>query len=80
MFGHSLGSSDEHLAEAIYRNGDLSLLAVGLHGAPSSQSNQRTYEAAEKIRSRRDDIVEQRGSGKPLEVPYFDSSTAFVWG
>jgi len=40
IFGHSIGSSDQHIANRVASNVDLEDLYVGLHGDPDSQGNQ----------------------------------------
>ena len=76
VFGHSFGASDQHLADAIARNSKLSQLFVGLHGDPKSKENDAIRRGVSQIRA-------QRKEGEPqhaLEVSYFDSDSARVWG
>jgi len=80
IFGHSLGSSDQHIVDIVSENTDLPHIAVALHGDPSSPGNQAIHESAEAMRARRAAQVEKRGRGKLLEVSYFRSSSAQVWG
>lgn len=80
IFGHSLGVSDQHIVDVISANTKLPHIAVALHGDPSSAANQSIFASAEAMRARRTALVERRGRGMQLEVSYFDSESARVWG
>lgn len=80
VFGHSLGSSDQHIVDVITENTKLSHIAVGLHGDLANSINQAIYVSAESMRARREALIEKRGRGKQLEVTYFNSESAKVWG
>ena len=80
VFGHALGPSDQHIVDVISENTDLSHIAVGLHGDPSSPSNQAICTSAEAIQARRAALVEKRRRGQRLQVSYFQSESVQVWG
>ena len=72
VFGHSLAENDEHILTRLVR-GKFPRLYVGIFGDPTSAANARIV-----ARARRLEI--ERGSARPLEVVFFDSATAQVWG
>lgn len=72
VYGHSLAENDEHYLKRIEK-GKLSQLYIGLHGHPASDANKR-------IIRRADQMANNRRRGTPLNISYFDSSTANVWG
>ena len=72
IYGHSLAENDEHYLKRIEK-GKLSHLYIGLHGDPSSDANKR-------IIRRADQMANNRRRGTSLNISYFDSSTASVWG
>lgn len=80
VFGHSLGESDQHIADAISYNAKLPTLALGLFGDPKSVANQAIYAAASKMKARREKLIAKHGRGKSLDVLFYDSATAPVWG
>ena len=80
ILGHSLGPADQHLADVVSGNTDLPHIAVGLHGDPSSPENRAICASAEAIRARRAALVERRARGQELEVSYFESESAQIWG
>jgi hypothetical protein len=76
VFGHSLGSSDNHIWDAIAENRKLATVYVALHGGLDSDSGQAIRSAARQMQVRRLKFHAR----EPLEVVYFDSRTANVWG
>lgn len=80
IFGHSLGESDGHIADAIADNGDLPRVLVGLHGDPASAANRAIYSTTLKMKARRDRLPKKRSRTKSLEVVFYDSGTAKSWG
>lgn len=72
IYGHSLAENDEHYLKRIEK-GKLSQLYIGLHGDPGSDSNKRIIRRAEQLAA-------NRRRGDALEISYFDTSTARVWG
>lgn len=76
IYGHSLGSSDQHILDTIADNVDLDTVYVGLHSAfddPSSRAKRRSTDLMAKRRLR-----VSRG-GSQLNVKYYDSKTVTVW-
>lgn len=76
IFGHSLGSSDDHILDAIATNRRLPAIYVGVHGNPDSSSNQATRAMAQHMANRR---AQMRGRPLPLEVFFYDTDSAEVW-
>ena len=72
VLGHSLATNDEHYLKRIER-GKVRYLYVGLHGSPTTTSNQA-------IISRASAMASVRSAGRPLDVLFYDSATAHVWG
>jgi len=72
VFGHSMHPNDEHIIHLI-DSGKTRLIFVGLHGDPGSAVNQR-------IVARMNIAQATRPSRRPLDVYFFDSATATVWG
>lgn len=80
VFGHSLGDSDGHIANAVADNGDLRQVLVGLHGEPKSAPNQAIYASTLRITARREQLARRRSRIKPIEFVFYDSATAKPWG
>jgi hypothetical protein len=76
IFGHSLGTSDGHILDAIATNPKLPALYIGLHGDPESPSSQATRAVAHRLADRR---AQLRGRPTPLEVFFYNSDSAEVW-
>lgn len=72
VFGHSLASSDEHVLHKI-ETGKIGCLFVSLLGDPASDANKVTVARAQRM-------VEARPENFPLDVQFFDASSAQVWG
>jgi len=72
IFGHSLAKNDDHILMRLAR-GKFKKLYVGLHGDPDSEWNQG-------IASRARYLAAQRQRKYPLDVVFFDSASANVWG
>lgn len=79
IFGHSLGDSDQHIADLISDNPKLSKVAIGLHGNLGSKANGEIRASAARMIARREDLVKQTKSAKRLEVSFYDSASARVW-
>jgi len=77
IFGHSLGASDDHILSAIVTNPKLPVIYVGLHGSFDSSSSLAIRAAAQRLRDRR---AQLRGRSTPLEVFFYASDSARVWG
>lgn len=80
VFGHSLGASDQHIWNALGDNTDLSVIYVGLFGDENSALNRGVKLAAESIRARRTRMEGRGQRRQQLEILYFDSNSARVWG
>ncbi len=72
LFGHSLAENDSHILNRLGR-GRFKKLYVGIFGNAETPENQ-------KVIARSNKIAAQRNYKYPLEVSFFDSSTANVWG
>jgi hypothetical protein len=72
VFGHAFASNDEHYLKRIER-GKIRYLYVGLHGDPKSVSNQH-------IIARASLMTAGRNAKRPLDVMFYNSKTAHVWG
>ena len=72
VLGHSFAANDEHYLKRIER-GKVRELYVGLHGDPGSISNRHIVSRASRMQT-------VRRSKRPLDVYYFDSGSAKVWG
>lgn len=77
-FGFSFSHNDSHIVEAIV-NSTVSRLAVGVFGEFSSSANIDLRSNVDKAVMSRQARIERRASRTPLEVQYFDASTALVW-
>ncbi|WP_022657359.1 DUF4917 family protein [Desulfovibrio desulfuricans] len=73
LYGVSLSPNDEHLINIVVKNINIRKLFVSLFGSPKSSGNQQTIAAALAASARRD-------ARHPLEVHFYDSETAKVWG
>ena len=71
VHGHSLAKNDDHFLK-LFSRGRFPRLFVGLHGAPDSASNQEIIRRARSI-------VDAR-KGPELELNFYDSNSAAVWG
>lgn len=72
IFGHSLAENDDHILRRIAR-GKCKKLYVGLFGDPDSRDNRMIIQRAQAM-------AEERQDRYPLEVQFFDSASANVWG
>jgi len=72
IFGHSLAENDRHILKKIAR-GKVEAIYVGLHEDPGTDPNKAIIAAAEGL-------AEERGKQFPLEVKFFDTASAAVWG
>lgn len=76
ILGHSLRAADRHILETIAANRHLETVYVGLYGDPGSRGNRAIRAAADDMVARRAEFFPRR----ELDVCYFDSATANVWG
>lgn len=72
IFGHSLAANDEHVLKKIEK-GRMKQLFVSLYGDPGSDSNQYIIQRAKRLQL-------ARSPRNPLEVEFFDATSANVWG
>jgi len=72
IFGHSLAANDDHILKRLGR-GKCKTLYVGLYGDPDSPGNV-------EIVARANGLKAQRNARNSLEVIFFDSASAHVWG
>lgn len=72
IYGHSLSENDAHYLRLVER-GRLSKLYVGLYGDPASDENVA-------IMSRAEALADRRPEAKPLEIAFYSSESARVWG
>lgn len=79
IYGHALGSSDQHIIDALARNPKLKILAVSLYGDSNSIENQRIQNTAQQIQVLREEI-KARSGGASLDVLFFNSESAAPWG
>ena len=69
------------LDDAIVFNTKLSTLFVGLYGDDDSPAKQQIRATAESLVQRRNEVIaRQHGRGETLEVFFFNTQTAAVWG
>jgi hypothetical protein len=79
IFGHSFGSSDGHILDAIALNIELPEIFVGLHGDPESPTNQSIQAVAQLLIVKRARHSERR-KYRPLQVRFYSSDSVPVWG
>lgn len=72
IYGHGMGENDRHWYRLLEKNGKVKRMFVGLFGDPDSPGNR-------ELRARAIRLAESRPRGKPLDVKFFDSSSASVW-
>ena len=72
IFGHSLGENDHHIFRRLGR-GRFKKLYVGIFGDLNSDGNREIIRRATAFAA-------ERKGGWPLEVAFFDSASANVWG
>ena len=72
VYGHSLAENDEHFLQRIEK-GKIKHLFVGLYGDQNTIENQRIIRRANLM-------VTRRGSRNSLQVSFYDSESAHVWG
>lgn len=73
LYGVSLSQNDKHLINLVVKNTKIRKLFVSLFGSPESPGNKQTIAAAMAASTR-------RGAKHPLEVHFYDSESAKVWG
>lgn len=72
IHGHSLAENDEHILRRLGK-GKFPKLYIGLYGEPSKKENRRIIQNVNQL-------VILRDQKHPLNVSYYDSISANVWG
>ena len=72
IFGHSLAENDEHVLRQI-ENGKCGKLFVSLHGDPDTDANRAIITRAQRISGARNERY-------PLQIVFFDATSATAWG
>lgn len=72
IHGHSLAENDDHFLKRIGR-GKCAEVFIGIFGDINSAANQVIVKRAREL-------SEMRGSFNPMQVTFYDSATAQVWG
>lgn len=76
IYGHSLADNDDHILRCIAK-GTCPVMAVSVFGDPSLATNKAIFDKAQKLIDLRGPA---RGKKNALEVIYYDSKSAMVWG
>lgn len=71
-FGFSFSENDEHIIEKI-KAGKIKRIYVGIYGDPNLDTNVNIITRCERL-------IRERDEGTPLEIFYYNSSSAKVWG
>lgn len=79
VFGHALGPSDRHILDVIVGS-KCPHIAVGLFGDPASAVNQAIHDSVTQMQTRRRELVENERHRDELQVTFFSSESARVWG
>jgi len=85
IFGHSLSDQDKHILDAVIcsEKFKLSYVWIGIHGDPTLMHNQKIIEKAAFLRVKREERISKRAKLKEegeLNICFFDSDSAHVWG
>lgn len=75
VFGHSLDDNDAHIFREIVKNTKVKSIFISLFGDPDTEGNRRVFQKANLFAAQRT----ARAPRKPLEVHFFDASSAQVW-
>lgn len=80
IHGHSLAENDEHVIQRI-ENSKVKSVFIGVHGNPRSAENRALCHRAELMIERRTAHEEPKRERYriPLEVGFYDASTAAIW-
>jgi hypothetical protein len=79
VFGQALGVPDQHIVDVIVGSKCLHV-AIGLFRDPRSAVNQAIYDSAMQMQARRNDLIKAGRSRNELQLSFFDSESAAVWG
>lgn len=72
IFGHSLAANDDHILKQIEK-GKIGSIYISLYGLPTSKENEIIIRRAHRM-------AKSRPEHLPLEVCFFDSDSANIWG
>lgn len=72
IFGHSLAENDAHILKQIEK-GKIESVYISLYDDPKTPENKTIIQRAERIKAARND-------NNPLNIYFFDASSANVWG
>jgi hypothetical protein len=72
IHGHSLAENDDHVLRRLAK-GKFAKLYLGLHGAPDSENNRLIVHRAREMQA-------LRYTSYPLDLVFYQSETARVWG
>lgn len=75
IFGHSLAENDEHILRSFARGRHANIL-VSIYGDPGSNQNQEIIRNAARLCEQR----KEHNPKYPLNVTFFEASSAHVWG
>jgi hypothetical protein len=73
VYGHSLAENDEHYLKRIER-GKLTRLYIGIYGDPNSPGNKAIVRRANAM-----PLARVGNKARPLDLFFYDASTAKVW-
>lgn len=85
IYGHSLSEHDKHITKALVNNTKLAQIFIGLFGDENSAENLKIRQTASQMITDRDTILttfkSKKGrKGEKLNIQFFNSSSAKVWG
>lgn len=72
IYGLSFGENDSHIIKQIQKNHSLKKICVSIYGAPDNTENKSLVEIVTTLASNRPDR-------KPLQIDFYDASSARVW-
>jgi hypothetical protein len=75
IYGSSLGTSDQHIADAIAENQDIKKVFFGIYDESDTVAMLQIQKTVERMKNRREIV----NNLKPLEVEFYDSKTADIW-
>lgn len=78
IYGLSLSDNDKHIGEAI-ADSNIKRVAISIFGNFEDKNNQAIISAAEKIVSKRNEILQKTQKRNKLEIEYFDASSVRIW-
>jgi len=75
VYGSSLGTSDQHIADIISENQDIKKVYLGIYDDKDSTAMLQINKTIERMKDRRKIVNEN----KPLEIEMYDSKTVEIW-